>query len=332
MKGSFFLLVKKVCLRKLKHSYLAWSILTINQLQYKFKALQYGTGINEAGEKVYFNLRRNIHRLEKGLSYSITKPSFAGDYIEETVGYLEKSIKIGLDRETVDWANSVLSEYFSKVIVQGQIQNAKSQFERLGKLTEEKNHRPYLNMERPALNVSYDQLLQLSIRRRSVRYFSEEAVSEDLVKRAYDVAKYAPSACNRQAFQYLFFNEKNIVNRLAATPGGVNGYELPAVVVLIGRYDGYFDVRDINAPIIDASLSAMGFLYACETLGLGTVCINWPNLIDRELKIRDIINLEPAEFVIMMIGVGHPSPDGKIPYSAKRSSDEVVLINDRIKL
>jgi len=330
MKNLLIKILRKFYSNKREKPYLAWCILTIDQLQYKFNALKNGTEKNKRGDIVYFNLRRNIHRLEKGLSYAAVKSVFASEYIVETVCYLEQSLDIA-DKETLDWANSVLGEYFAKCSIEGQLKIAKQKFDSLKGFSNEKNHKPYLNAERPALNVTYDDLLSLSIRRRSVRYFSDQVVEDSIVKKAYEIAKYAPSACNRQAFQYLFFNEPNIVNQLAATPGGVRGYSLPSLVVLIGRYDGYFDIRDINAPIIDASLSAMGFLYACETLGLGTVCINWPNLNDREEKIRNIIQLEPSEFVVMMIGIGYPLENGKIPYSEKRSPDEIVLVNERVK-
>ena len=171
----------------------------------------------------------------------------------------------------------------------------------------------------------------MAIRRRSVRYYLDKKVEPEIIKKAYEIAKYSPSACNRQSFDFLFYNQKEIVDKLSSIPGGVSGYTLPSVIVVIGNYSGYFDERDINAPIIDSSLSIMSFLFALETLGLSSVCINWPNLPDREKKIRKILALNKYDSVVMMIGVGYPDDKGKIPYSAKRNTEVAVQVNKKIK-
>jgi len=309
-----------------------WQIQMLNQLRYKFKALRVGLETNKAGKTLLFNLRRNIHRLEKGLSYPINKDVFAEDYIIDTIKFFIKGMESReLDEDTINWASSVLKLYFSIVKSTPIIEEAKSVFLDNKLSSSIDNHVPYLSSHRPPLSVNYDDLLNLSIRRRSVRYFLEKQVNFDIVEKAYSIARYAPSACNRQSFQFLFYNEKEIVDKLSRIPGGVAGYTLPSVIVVVGRYDGYFDVRDVNAPIIDASLSIMSFLYAAETLGLGTVCINWPNLPNREQNIRKILNIKPFEFVIMMIGIGYPLDSGKIPFSGKRPTKDVLLCNERIK-
>jgi len=270
--------------------------------------------------------------LEKGLSYSTLKGVFAEDYIDETVRFFHKSVSSNLiDEDTQKWAVSVLSLYFSSVKLNEKLSLIKEKFEAVPVGFPCDTYVPYLSSTRPSLSVTYDDLLQLSIRRRSVRYFSDMPVRIEDVRKAYEVAKYAPSACNRQAFQFLFFDDKAIVDQLSNIPGGVSGYTLPSIMIVLGRYDGYFDVRDINAPVIDSSLSIMSFLYAAETIGLGSVCINWPNLPDREAKLRKLLSIQPSEFVVMMIGLGYPLNEGKIPYSAKRPNNSALLFNQRIK-
>jgi len=312
-----------------------WEVLAVKQLKYKFLALKNGVTANKLSKKNIFNLRRDVHRIEKGLSYPSYKNVFATDYILNTLknfsSCLEDEI---LDVSTKSWAYSVIKLYFEVVDDKPdfpQIQSARSIFGKISNGINVQNETPYPSSLRPTSKITYDELLNLSIRRRSVRYFVDKEVSVDVVRKAYDIAKYAPSACNRQAFQFLFYNDPEIVAKLSAVPGGVSGYSLPAVIVVVGRYDGYFDIRDINAPIIDSSLAIMSFLYAAETLGLGTVCINWPNLVDREEKIRNIIDIKSSEVVVMLIGVGYPLEAGKIPFSGKRPSTDVVIANGRIK-
>jgi len=288
-----------------------------HQLRYKFSALHYGMIDNRKVSGQLFNLRRNIHRIEKGLSYSNPK-----------------SVNNNVDSATQEWSRSVLEKYFSVVDESNEVINQAKQlfYSKADLSTKDQLYFPYTIDNRQESSVSYFDMLNLSLKRRSVRYFERIVIDNNTIEKAFEIAKLAPSACNRQSFRFLYFNDKKIVDQLSKIPGGVSGYELYNLVVVIGDYSGYFNERDINAPIIDASLASMSFLYACETLDLCTVCINWPNLPDRESIIRKVIDIKRSEFVVMMIGVGYASSDGKIPYSKKRSNDDFLLINKRINL
>ena len=109
-----------------------------------------------------------------------------------------------------------------------------------------------------------------------------------------------------------------------------SGFDAPSVVIVVGNYRSYFDERDTNTPIIDASISVMSFILALETLGLSSVCINWPCLPDKDEAIRKLIHIEDDEFVITLIVVGYADPQGKVPYSAKRDITNLVFCNERI--
>jgi nitroreductase len=74
----------------------------------------------------------------------------------------------------------------------------------------------------------------------------------------------------------------------------------------------------------------MSFLFALETLGLSSVCLNMPSLPDREESLRRIIKLDDDEIVVMLIGIGYPDPNGKIAYSAKRDIPSLIQCNDRL--
>ena len=80
------------------------------------------------------------------------------------------------------------------------------------------------------------------------------------------MAALAPGACNRQSFEFLYFDDNKIVNAISQIPGGFTGYTAPGLVVMIGRYRAYFDEFDANVPIVDASLSAMSFSLAWRHL------------------------------------------------------------------
>ena len=75
--------------------------------------------LHEKSENVFL-LRRNVHRLEKGLLMRPRRPVFGLKYIEELVNVYERLVSKDLenDESIVDqliWARDVLTKYFSVV-------------------------------------------------------------------------------------------------------------------------------------------------------------------------------------------------------------------------
>lgn len=311
-----------------------WWLINVagTRLKYRLSALQAGTSMNRKGQADQFNLRRNTHRLEKGLSYDSQKGTFAEAYILETVHYLDKVRRLNPEEKNLlYWSTAVLDEYFRVTEHTPVINEAYEKYLALDPVNQCPDWFPYVEAKRPELSVTYENLLQLGLRRRSVRSYLDRPVEFDAVKKAMAVAALSPSACNRQPFHFLFYDDKDFVQEITRIPGGAAGFTVPGVIVVVGRYRAFFDDRDAAVPVIDSSLSVMSFLFASETLGLSTVCINWPNLPDRDERIRKLIDLEEDEFVVMLIGLGYPDPTGKIPFSAKHEVDALVSYNTRIR-
>jgi len=296
-----------------------------NRYRYNLRALYSGMRMNDRGLGALWNFRRNIHRLEKGSLPKKQKALFAEDYILETVHYFEQILASPMiDHATVMWGKAVLDWYFETCQRTGRVADA---FERYRNLSTGHGHVPwhsYSAKDRPELSVGYESLYRLALRRRSVRFYLDRIVELEAIEPAMRIAALSPSACNRQSYRFLFHNDKETVGKIAQLPGGLNGYEVPSIVTVIASYRGYFDERDFNVPIIDASLAVMSFLFALETLGLSSVCMNWPSLPDHDKQMRKLIPLDDDEVIVMLIGVGYPAPDGKVAYSAKRDVSDLI--------
>ncbi len=303
-----------------------------DKAKYKFISLYEGILLNKKEKINISNFRRSIHRIEKGLISKDLKNIFAEDYIYKTVlQYYENNKYNIIDKKTLIWGESILDEYFdvcehNDIIKKSYCiyNKAKNKSRKTHKLT------PYKEHQRPKNTINYDEFLNLALRRRSARFFKDIKVEKEFILQAMEIARFSPSACNRQSFKFLFYNDKEIVGRISNIPGGISGYKIPGLIVIVGRNRGYFDERDMNAPVIDSSLTAMTFLFALEILGLSSVCINWPCNLEIDQKIRKIINLELDEFIVMLIGVGWPDSEGMIPYSAKKTSDDLIEFNSRL--
>jgi nitroreductase len=103
---------------------------------------------------------------------------------------------------------------------------------------------------------------------------------------------------------------------------GTTGYagNIPALVVLVGDWSCYPEERDRHVPYIDASLAAMQFMLALETLGLASCPINWPDIEPLERRMDRELGLPPHLRPVMLIALGYPDPTGGVPYSAKKGA------------
>jgi nitroreductase len=67
----------------------------------------------------------------------------------------------------------------------------------------------------------------------------------------------------------------------------------------------------------------MALVFALETLGLSSCCINWPDVEAQEREMERLLGLEPDERPVMLIAIGYPDPDALVPASGKKSLDSL---------
>lgn len=278
-------------------------------------------------------LRRDTHRIEKGLLMRPRRDLFALDYITELVEALVSVLKAGghrirkVDDPELAWVSDVLRAYFSATSSHPVRDSAKKLFDSVQDLAPQSGDRvPYFRLLGSAPPVGYANLLQLARQRRSVRWFKPDPVPRDLLSKAMDVAREAPSACNRQPFVFRVFDSQPMVGQVASIPMGTAGYadQIPCIIVVIGQMRNYFDERDRHLIYIDGALAGMSFALAAETLGLSTCLINWPDIEKKELAMVDLIGLEPDERPVFLIAVGFPDPEGLVARSEKKPVHELL--------
>ena len=279
-------------------------------------------------------LRRNIHRLEKGLIMRPRRAAFAEAYIGETVEAYRKSMTDRVEQEEsdeLDWAFDVLAEYFDVVDTSlPAIAQSQAVFSAVnGRKTMGEKRKPYCRDLSQPPPVRYEQLLDLSKLRRSVRWYEQKPVPREMVDRAVKVAAYSPSACNRQPFHFRIFDDPEKIHRVASIPMGTAGFNhnFPGIIVVVGHLDAYFDERDRHIIYIDASLASMALIYALESQGLSSCAINWPDVGSWEKKMSKELNLKTHERVIMLISYGYPDPDGMVPFSQKKPLEQIRSYN-----
>lgn len=286
--------------------------------------IQYQASLN-AIEQSSVLLRRNTHRLEKGLIMQPRRNVFAQAYITETVDCFCQCIASStICNDELKWAQDVLVSYFDIVSSDPVIDQAKAQFQTLDlkKFENNEDSLPYQHEDRAQSDISSLQLASLFKQRRSVRWYEQKPVEQSLITQAIEMASQAPSACNRQPFQFYTITDMDKASEIASIAMGTTGFSdnIPALLVVVGDLSAYPAERDRHVIYIDGGLASMQLMLAFETMGLSSCPINWPDIEICERKIAKKLHLPKHLRPIMLMSVGYGQSSGKIPFSQKKSA------------
>jgi nitroreductase len=315
--------------RFLTHFFYFVSFITFNREQTAVLRGRRNYYRNKHRDRVtHVELRRNVHRLEKGLIMRPRRDVFARDYITETIEFYENAVRQSstapntMDQSEMDWAHDVLTEYF-RVSATGDVtvDAARARFEGAGYPAESTGKIPY--PKKQLSDIDYESLEKLVMQRRSVRWFEDREIPRDLIDRALLLGRQAPTACNRLPYEFRVFDDPEMVRTVSSIPFGTAGYghNIPAIAVVVGKLESYFSPRDRHAIYVDSSLAAMQFMLGLETLGLSSSVINWPDFEPLERKMQKTLGLDLTDRVVMLIAFGYAHPEGMVPYSQKKELD-----------
>jgi nitroreductase len=267
-------------------------------------------------------LRRNIHRLEKDLIMKPRREVFGEAFIIQTIDLYRSSVEApSITIEEMKWAKDILSSYFETVSSSEVIDLARKRYEDIPVVSDtiyKSKFVPYMKSEATLSNINYEEFMTLCQQRRSVRWYKSESVPDELINKALEIARTAPSACNRQPFEFLVTNDKQQAPVIAALPAGTAGFSKQVPCIVVGVLSCYPTEADRHVMYIDSALSSMQFMLALEILGLSSCMINWPGNKSKELKLYKKLSIPLHKRVLMMMSVGYAEPNGMIPYSSKK--------------
>ena len=157
--------------------------------------------------------------------------------------------------------------------------------------------------------------------RRSIRAFSQEPVSHELIAEVVETASYAPSCKHTQIVRYIAV-EGELKDKIAACTSAYarNGEIIAAapmvmvMTIIKGRSgferDGSFSThRGEGWQMFDAGVASEAFCLAAHEKGLGTVIMG---IFDDD-KVAELLELPEGRDVIALIPVGYPAETPTAP-------------------
>jgi nitroreductase len=151
-----------------------------------------------------------------------------------------------------------------------------------------------------------DERLALIFRRRSVRKFQPDPVSEAEIDALLQAAMAAPSASNRRPWEFVAVSDENQLARLRRRlPLG--RYQAPLAVVVCGNTRRAYPGPVHDFWIEDCSAAMQNMLLAATALGLGSVWVGVYPVKPFMQGVSRVLNLPRHVIPLGVAYVGHPA-------------------------
>ena len=160
-----------------------------------------------------------------------------------------------------------------------------------------------------------NETMKTILTRRSVRNFTREPISDEIINNLVDAAMHAPSGMCRKTWKFTVVSNKEIIERLASVISKVldrAGYDMynPVAIIIPSNE------RDSKYGREDNACALQNIFLAAESYGVGSVWINQLTDICDEPEIREILHeLEiPDEHVVYgLAALGYADPNSPKP-------------------
>lgn len=145
---------------------------------------------------------------------------------------------------------------------------------------------------------------ELLISRRSIRQFTEEIPSKEVVVKCIKAAMYAPSARNQQPWQFMIIDDRNVMDKLSEVSENLRLIKkLPLIIGVFA--DSNFD-KTPNYWVQDCAAATQNILLAAHALEMGSVWMGVYPREDRYIAVKQVLNLPENITPFSFIGIGYP--------------------------
>jgi nitroreductase len=141
--------------------------------------------------------------------------------------------------------------------------------------------------------------------RRSVRKYTNQPVSEELVTELLQAAMYAPSAGNEQPWHFVVIRDRQILHAIPEFHPYASMVRRVSVAILVcgdpglEKYGGRW--------MLDCAAATQNILLAAHARGLATVWVGIYPETDRIAGIRRLLDLPETIAPLSLIPIGYPA-------------------------
>lgn len=163
------------------------------------------------------------------------------------------------------------------------------------------------------------ELKEVLLKRRSVRKFTDEPVSDEMINELLHAAMSGPSACNKRPWEFYVVTNKEKMEELKSASRFTKITATLAIVVC-GNLSHALPLKMAEYWIQDCSAATENILLRATDLGLGTVWCGIHPQKKAEERVQKILEIPDKQIPLNIIFIGHPAeePEARDQYDEKR--------------
>jgi len=162
--------------------------------------------------------------------------------------------------------------------------------------------------------MSEESMLSAIKKRRSIRRYTDQPVTDEQIRQLLEAAMAAPSADNIQPWEFVVVRDSALKRELARTHPWSDMAADAAVVFVVCANE-----RASHHWVEDASAATENLLLAATALGLGAVWVAVYPDASREAYVRRVLGIPEEMRVLCLVPVGHPA-ESKPPRTKYKES------------
>ncbi len=149
---------------------------------------------------------------------------------------------------------------------------------------------------------------ELLTRRRSVRAYADQPLSDDLYDAILNLARFGPTAHNKQSYYFKRINDRSVISKLAAMGGEMYAPLERAPEAVAIAADPNLSTQHVQ----DGCIGAYQFMLAAFAYGVGTC---WMADMDTA-DVKRLVDIPDDHYLVTVTPIGFPV--GEIPEAPER--------------
>ena len=285
---------------------------------------------NKKSHKLLALITYNYHTIEKGLSMQDIRYKFGINKVRTLISRISNYIKLGYDTTDTQFIAgcNVLLKYYD--LHQDNNIDISQYFPRndYNKLLKYRYDEVGGTIQHDCNNYfskSDNNYEEFSKSRHSIRSFSDRPVETTKIIESIEIAKYCPSACNRQSSKVYFIDNPYKVKKILQTQGGTNATipHINQLLVISSDRGFFFTSGERNQHLIDGGIFLESMLLSLHHLKIATCPLHWSLNYWKEKSVKRMLSLSKSEKIIALIAIGYIDNQFKTPASQRKNIQEL---------
>jgi len=148
--------------------------------------------------------------------------------------------------------------------------------------------------------------MEAIMKRRSIRKYTNQAISDEQIKKLLTAAMCAPSAGNEQPWHFIVIRDRELLDKVPQYHPHSNMIREATVAILVCG-DTRLSKYDVDYWVQDCAAATENLLIMVQELGLGAVWLGVYPRQERVAGLRQLFNIPEEVVPFALVPIGYPA-------------------------